>query len=206
MRLGGAGRDGTPRGGRRTDYRVACLFGDEVVSPNETCIVPRAWFDQRWDTEAFGNTRHPCCDKLRARSDYSLGQLMKLSAAEPHLRFHFLRGASAAVVRREPSVAALQRGSGGNAILAALALCDHVRVYGSGLYSSSPTADKRYVHFYDEAGVGHCGGHNRSDEWDGGPGYLWQKRNILHQWRKDRLRQELFLHLMHSLGIVQWRQ
>lgn len=62
------------------------------------------------------------------------------------------------------------------------------------------------VHFYDEAGVGHCGGHNRSDEWDGGPGYLWQKRNILHQWRKDRLRQELFLHLMHSLGIVQWRQ
>ena len=57
MRLGGAGRDGTPRGGRRTDYRVACLFGDEVVSPNETCIVPRAWFDQREERARNSNSR-----------------------------------------------------------------------------------------------------------------------------------------------------
>jgi hypothetical protein len=205
------------RAGKRTDYRVNCLYASYLVTPNETCIVSRAWFEQRWGSERFMNVRHPCCDYAREHSNYTLSHLEALtglrnSSSSAHkvgegalnARIHFLRGASRALLHREPSLAALQRSSGGNALMAAVGLCQTVRLYGAGLYATSPKDDKRYLHFYDEAGIAQCGGRNRSEA--GGPRYRLKMRKVSEAWRVDRLRHELFLHVLHALGVVQWRQ
>ena len=164
------------------------------------------------------NIRHPCCDRMRYNSNYTLENLMDLSRTESEastgpggarveegVRIHFLRGASGRTLSREPSLAALQRSSGGNALLAAIAMCERVRLYGVGLYSTSPLGDKRYLHYYDE-GVGHCNLGSNSSQEAGDHRYRWKHRRIAKVWRDDRLRHELFLHLMHALGVVQWRQ
>ena len=101
----------------------------------------------------------------------------------------------------------LERSSGGTSLTAALALCGRVDMFGVGLYSDSVRGDKRYVHMYDEVGVGHCA--NRSE-----PGILaryWKRhmvkrsvQRLVEVWRHDRLRQEVLLHLLHVLGMVQW--
>lgn len=43
------------------------------------------------------------------------------------------------------------RSSGGNTMHAAISLCQHVDLYGSGLHSEGASGDKTYLHFYDES-------------------------------------------------------
>ena len=155
----------------------------------------------------FGKHIHACVSNATAtaRICEPYGERWQQTGAA---RFHFLRGMTGRFVGREPSIAALQRSSGGNALLAALALCDRVRLYGAGLYSTSPTGDKRYLHYYDE-GVGHCNAEERGSQAAAGRYsrmYRWKTRNIVRIWRADRLRHELFLHLLSAVGMVEWRQ
>ena len=69
------------RGGRRTTFRVNCLYADRAAIPrlnaseHEQCIVPHNWFRQRWGREVFSNTRHVCCDHGDLRSSYNLSTL-----------------------------------------------------------------------------------------------------------------------------------
>ena len=68
--------------------------------------------------------------------------------------------------------------------------------------------DKRYLHYYDEQGVAVCA--NRSSpifsryltRHSIKPGVQY----LVNQWQTDRLRHELFLHVLHALGMVQWVQ
>lgn len=133
--------------------RQNCLYASYMVAPNETCIVSRAWFEQKWGLERFMNVRHPCCDYAQEQSNYTIAHLASLMGLNKRngtvsdnnanaVRFHFLRGAGKSAVTREPSLAALQRSSGGNALIAAIALCKRVRLFGAGLYATSPTDDK----------------------------------------------------------------
>ena len=139
--------------------------------------------------------------------------------------------------------------SGGNALVAAVAMCVEVDVYGYGLLSSDggPAGDKLYTHYFDSH-VGGCmprerlrgtehlqyGAHlhyfatrvmahcaaNRSagvtTGLDGGSAAAngstaayWSRSRycrVFRAWRKDRVRAELLLHVLHALGIISWRQ
>ena len=68
--------------------------------------------------------------------------------------------------------------------------------------------DKTYIHFYDEWPA-LC----LEPEWDpdsrlARDRYKDHKRvsAAFHMWRKDRIRTEVLLHVMHALGIVHWVQ
>ena len=192
------------RAGTRTTFRVNCLFASQVVDKNETCIVSRSWLRQPWDRERFMNMRHPCCDRIQFRSNYTLPRLLEL--ANEGARLRFLRSASRFTIAQEAALQALERSSGGNALIAALALCKRVSLFGAGLYATGPTDDKRYVHYYDDNGVGQCA--NQSDpriaryveRHLGRPGV----QRLIKQWRRDRIQHELFLHVLHALGMIQW--
>lgn len=146
-----------PRGGTRTTFRVSCLFGGRAALPStpaastktfaasdtehETCIVPRMWFKQAWGKESANNARHTCCTaKSNLRSSYNLSQLVELESRGA--RFAFFHGVDSG----EPAIDAMLAGSGGNALHAALALCERVNVYGVGLFSSGVEGDKIYAH------------------------------------------------------------
>jgi len=96
----------------------------------------------------------------------------------------------------------LRDSSGGNALLAAISLCDTVSLYGAGLLSvGGAAADKVYVHFFDDA-VGACldeGNATLRGEAD-------TRRFSRATWLKDRLRTEMLLHVLHAMGIIRWVQ
>ena len=95
----------------------------------------------------------------------------------------------------------LSCGSGGNALHTALSLCERVDVYGTGLFAAGATADKVYAHAYDER-VGLClEPGSRVYEFSNTKGL-----NGFFKWRRDRVRGELMMHLMHAVGIVRWVQ
>ena len=134
----------------------------------------------------------------------------------------------------ERSLAALLDSSGGNALVAALAMCDSVNVYAYGLLSSNgrPTGDKLYAHFFDTE-VGLCLPVDRLERASGYIRYFASRImsqcaasrsierarssssrhlsgskycRVFRAWRKDRLRAEVLLHALHALGVVTWRQ
>ena len=187
------------RAGARTDYRVNCLFGSRSMSRRESCLVSRPWFRQPWGSEGFANMRHGCCDAVPLRSRYTTAWLERVHhEGGPVFRF------AAPFGTQEPSLEALQHSSGGNALLAAVALCSRVRLYGAGLYAREPGAPKRYAHFYDESGVGECGGHKAPPS----PELMQimhRRRRVTQAWLVDRIRGEIFLSLLHVLGVLQWR-
>mmetsp|Transcript_232 Transcript_232/g.653 ORF Transcript_232/g.653 Transcript_232/m.653 type:complete len:688 (-) Transcript_232:71-2134(-) len=253
--------------GTKTDFRVNCLFEDSALSaPNndEECIVSYAWWKQAYQREQFSSTRHACCDD-KIMSNYSIQSLRR--HAQRGVRLKFMRGFESG----ERSLAALLDSSGGNAMIAAIALCERVDVYGYGLMSSNgrPSGDKIYTHFFDSE-VGSClpesrmqgiphGGHlhyfatkvlancgagngalsqispsvmtnNYSDDLQrkshderedfaastperrtssAQVASYWSRSRycrVFRTWRKDRVRAELLLHVLHALGIVRWRQ
>ena len=88
-----------------------------------------------------------------------------------------------------------------HALHAALALCEHVDVYGAGLFSSGVTGDKIYAHAYDEQ-VGTCLERgSRAYEFGNVRGL-----GTFFSWRRDRIRTEILLHVLHALGVVRWVQ
>lgn len=101
----------------------------------------------------------------------------------------------------DASIDSMLAGSGGNALHAALALCEHVDVYGAGLFSSGVTGDKIYAHAYDEQ-VGTCLERgSRAYEFGNVRGL-----GTFFSWRRDRIRTEILLHVLHALGVVRWVQ
>ena len=126
------------------------------------------------------------------------GALRAAQGLEQHgARFAFHHGE----LSGDESVDAMLSGSGGNALHAAVTLCDAVDVYGAGLHSAGVDADKIYAHAYDER-VGQC--------LEPGPRpYKFGKlKGILgfFQWRKDRVRTEMLMHVFHALGVTRWVQ
>ena len=174
---------------------ATCHGQAEGAIGGETCIVPSGWFRQPWGREATNNARHTCCTNTLLRSSYNLSHLIEHDRRGA--RFAFFRG----VLSGDESIDRLLQGSGGNALQAALALCDRVDVYGAGLYAASPTHDKIYAHAYDER-VGLCLERGTRT-------YEFGNRRGLagfFSWRRDRVRNEMLLHLLHTLGVVRWVQ
>ena len=167
-----------------------------VDGRGEQCIVPHSWFEQRWGREMFSNTRHVCCDDTLLRSSYNLSTLQALEA-EQDARFLFFLGQPSG----DESIDSMLAGSGGNALHAAVSLCGSVDVYGSGLHSRGVGHDKIYAHAYDER-VGQC--------LEPGPRpYRFGKAKGINgfvKWRKDRVRTEMLLHILHAVGVVRWVQ
>ena len=104
--------------------------------------------------------------------------------------------------------------SGGNALYAALAMCNHVDVYGVGLFSAGASGDKLYAHAYDDR-VGKCapppGGRGldalrmKPAPWD----HRKQMINGLSygpSWLRARIDRELLMHVFHAFDILRWVQ
>ena len=92
-------------------------------------------------------------------------------------------------------------GSGGNALQAAVTMCEQVSVYGAGLLSAGPGADKIYAHAYDSH-VGQC-----LDT--GALSYRFSRYEGYGQYRKwlaARVEAELLLHMLHAVGAIRWVQ
>ena len=91
------------------------------------CIVSRRWWFQRWGDESCNNAHYLCCEQP-LRSSYNASRLRQLArAGVPLLWFAGTESDGEATVDR------MRDGSGGQALHAALALCDRVDVYGMGL-------------------------------------------------------------------------
>ena len=150
---------------------------------------------QQWGKESCNNLRHTCCSPTLLRSSYNLSQLQVLEASGA--RFAFFNGLQSG----DPSIDSMLDGSGGNALQAALAMCKRVDVYGAGLYSAGPSDDKIYAHAYDES-VGLC--------LEPGPRvYEFGKKRGLagfFRWRRDRVRNEMLMHVLHGMGHINWIQ
>ena len=97
----------------------------------------------------------------------------------------------------------LMHTSGGSALLAALASCEHLSVYGSGLFGRSTHlgSDKSYVHYDDPHGVGGCA--NRSEGRSGAPGAAPPSAEH-SKWLRDRVTHEVLLHTLHAMGALTW--
>ena len=94
----------------------------------------------------------------------------------------------------------MMHSTGGNTLVAATALCDRVDVFGVGLFSTAPSSDKVYVHSYDGA-VSGCLVDPKSKT---------AKRPMLthswvFKWLKQRLADELTMHILNAYGVLRWR-
>jgi len=184
------------RFGRRTDIRVNCLFSSRAVSTDELCVISHAWWARQWGKEDFENTRRKCCDPAAyqaIKSSYRTSQILNQSREG----FPFAFFAGGVIDTGDPSLDSLAKGSGGNALQAALSLCTNVSLYGFGLHSNGPTEAKRYMHSYDPPGL--CDREPFTYSHEGTAG-------IFRAWRTDRVRNELLLHILHALGVLRWAQ
>jgi hypothetical protein len=94
----------------------------------------------------------------------------------------------------------MMHSSGGNTILAAMSLCDRLDVFGAGLFSTGPGDEKVYNHNYDEE-VNRCVVDPKSKT---------ARRPLLthswaFKWLKQRLADELTMHILHAFGLIRWR-
>merc|ERR1712046_121701 len=143
--------------GSRTQFRVSCLFDSKLLVnqshlpplEREVCILFRNWWKRRANREIANNRRRVCCEKS-LYSNYSLWNLQNL--AEQGARFKWMRGGVGSGIK---AVDDMRLGSGGNALHAAIGMCEQVNVYGAGLLSDGPSGDKIYAHAYDVS-VGLC--------------------------------------------------
>ena len=96
--------------------------------------------------------------------------------------------------------------SGGNALYAALAMCDRVDVYGVGLFSEGGAGgDKLYAHAWDDR-IGSCAMPG------GGLEVLRMKpgsqsingMSFTPKWLKGRIENELLMHVFHAFDIIRW--
>eukprot|EP00966_Prymnesium_polylepis_P043981 1019406-Prymnesium_polylepis.2 len=91
-------------------------------------------------------------------------------------------------------------GSGGNALHAAMGMCEHIDVYGAGLLSAGPTGDKIYAHAYDLS-VGFCLKSRLGYGFSKPVGY-----NEYRMWLSSRIEAEMVMHILHVVGAITWRQ
>ena len=98
----------------------------------------------------MNNARRLCCERA-VRSSYNVTTIERAQA--DGARFAWRRA-----VRVESSEGFNfgLRGSGGNALHTALALCQSIDVYGAGLFSDRVGDDLIYAHYYDHEGVAQC--------------------------------------------------
>ena len=69
--------------------RVNCLDASRAWgAAEEVCLISRAWFSQRWESESFNNADRLCCSTyaaaLAARSNYTLGALERVQLGRTH--------------------------------------------------------------------------------------------------------------------------
>ena len=165
---------------------------------DEVCIIPSTWWDQPFGFEVVSNARQPCCSPP-ASSSYSAHDVLLPMVQAGH-RFGWLK----AVRTGNAAIDFALGGSGGNALQAALSLCDSVDVYGVGLRNSGPglDADKSYNHYWDDTArdcTRYAASHARQR---GG-----RKASEAHAtFYSDRLHTELLMHVMHGVGMVRWVQ
>ena len=222
--------------GARTDFRVNCLDNSSALPSmrSEVCIIPLSWWLQKPGSESVGNTARSCCERL-TRSSYQPSTLLPL--VKRGFTFAFLNGAASFLaslpLTAEPTLGgpgladsllfpnkpgvtvpsdSFLSSSGGNALYAALAVCDRVNVYGAGLFSEEgASGDKLYAHSYDDR-VGRCATPTRGLEIlrmaQAAPG-VNEKINGLRyapRWLRARIQDELLLHVMHAFDIIRWIQ
>ena len=191
---------GAVQAGGRTDFRVNCLFNSTLIAAptartREICVISHGWWTRRAGREQWNNRGRPCCER-ELYSNYSLPNLER-NAVHLHAQFRWMRRGPLSGVR---AIDDMLLGSGGNALQSAVSLCRAVSVYGAGLLSESPTADKLYAHAYDTS-VGGClvstAGFGFA-RWDNYKQYLL--------WLSSRIEAELLLHIFHALGVITWIQ
>ena len=206
------------------------LYGFTRWSDSDTWTHPPLQFRQQWGNERFNNARHACCER-GTESRYDMGSLRQHANASG-APFAFFAGMADSGVR---TLESMLGGSGGNALHAAISLCDRVDVYGAGLYSTAVGAPKVYVHLYDW-GAGACiepelypavAAKARQCETrpllrgaaDGATASRDARHQRQHQgkypgtfcasresWARARVRTELLLHVLHALEVVRWVQ
>ena len=223
--------------GARTDYRVNCLHNSSALPSmrSEVCIIPLPWWLQKPGGESVGNTARSCCERL-TRSSYQPSALLPL--VKRGFTFAFLNGAASFIASlplslngdptlHGPGLAdsllfpkmpvtvpsdSFLSNSGGNALYAALALCDRVNVFGAGLFSEEgASGDKLYAHSYDDR-VGRCATPTRGlgalRMAQAAPGANENINGVAYapRWLRSRIQDELLLHVMHAFDIIRWVQ
>ena len=155
------------------------------------------WWHQAWGEESMSNSHRPCCEASK-RSSYNASTISRAQAGGARFAWlHTIRAGSR-------SLDFGLRGSGGNALQAAIALCKSVDVYGAGLVSKGALDDdKIYAHYYDHEGVGECTPATRRLPLLDPP---QPKREIIDEWVRDRISADVYLHVLHQLKIIQWIQ
>ena len=210
------------RAGRKTTHRVQCLYADQYNSrEGSECILSRTWWEQPWGEESSNNAQYTCCEKKSVRSSYNLSRLQALRR-EHGLRPLWFAGSASG----DPMVDRMRESSGGQALLAALALCQTVDVYGTGLLRLGAELgdDVVYSHFYDKR-VGRCARAampirpTASPNLPSGSAGTTYARSAAaakrmpgartwsrSKWRRARVGTEVVMHLFHAFGIVRWVQ
>lgn len=131
------------------------------VAANETCLIPPKWWAQAWGWESSSSSGGAGGDPA-ARRAYNRAQLYDggQRAAYPAPLLAALVAANRSVhgfafVQRpsHETPGALRSGSGGTAVLAALALCKSIDLYGFGVFTTGLAEDKVYGHYYDGVGA-----------------------------------------------------
>jgi len=205
----------------------------------EVCVVPFTWWRRQPGVESVRDTARPCCEPLvhssydaaamlpLVRQGHAFAFVNGAASFQASIPLHTtanglgLSGLFPTDARMTvPAVMAptgatsyprdgLLSNSGGNALHAALALCDRVDVYGAGLFSDTAKGDKLYAHSYDDR-LGRC------ETLKHGLAELLVTRRAGHQqiggfkeaprWVHSRIQSELLLHVLHAFDVIQWVQ
>ena len=164
---------------------------------DEVCIVPSTWWELPFGFEVASNAREPCCSEP-ASSSYSAHDVLAPLGAQG-FRFGWLR----AVRTGNAAIDFALSGTGGNALQAALSMCDKVDIFGVGLRSTSSDrsadTDKVYNHYYDPV-ARDCARHVSARKHDR------QASDAHARFYSDRLHTEVLMHVLHALGVVRWVQ
>ena len=152
-----------------------------------------------WDEEKFGNTEHACCEQ-KIHSHYNVSRLRALSTSGK--RVTILRADNSTI----DSIDRQLYGTGGSCLHAAISACGTVSLYGAGLLSIEDGRFKVYSHYYDEM-VGTCSSPpSLSDERAAGAEATAAVALRRQEWLRDRISNEVVLHVLHVFGIVRWVQ
>eukprot|EP00966_Prymnesium_polylepis_P294722 6805971-Prymnesium_polylepis.1 len=149
-----------------------------------------------------------CCERAghgRLRSSYNLSALGHHAANG--LQLAFFRGVRSGIggPRSDAHGFWRERAAVGDRALPQAA----VRVYGAGLLSySGARGDKVYSRAYDKGG-GYCVGEARAAHFlhrTMGPKHKLSRIRSTEkvEWRRQRVKAELALHVLHALEVIQW--
>ena len=191
--------------GRRTTFRVDCLFGQTVLPRDigrDTCIVGRDWWHQKWARESVSAAVHPCCELKPMRTHYPLSRLDAMVRGGHRVRwFVGTRSSDEALDNLLQS----PHDSDGEALQSALALCDSVAIYGFGRVLAVGAHDLIVGRAFEQR-VGRCPSNATHLEAEDAHGRErnGRSRGRAAAWRDKVVRRELLLHILHALGMVKW--